>query len=182
MEDTNDYDATDLTIFLIFTFVFSWTLWIPSLLSSIGLIEHLLFFNGLRVLGSFGPFIVAFSLTLYRKGFVGVRALWKRGWHYENGKFLYISLFLIPLLSYFSISLASISEGDIFTKFKHYEHFGEIVIESIFTFFLGGPFQEEFGWRGYALDQLQLKWTALESSITVGGIWSMWHFPLFFIV
>lgn len=44
-----------------------------------------------------------------------------------------------------------------------------------------GPLPEELGWRGYALDRLQVKWSALASSLILGIAWALWHLPLFFI-
>ncbi|WP_080506223.1 CPBP family intramembrane glutamic endopeptidase [Halorubrum aidingense] len=43
------------------------------------------------------------------------------------------------------------------------------------------PILEELGWRGYALDRLQLKWSALSASLILGVVWAIWHLPLFFI-
>jgi membrane protease YdiL (CAAX protease family) len=52
----------------------------------------------------------------------------------------------------------------------------------LFMLLLMGPLAEEFGWRGYALDQLQSKWSALVSNLTLGVFWFVWHFPLFFMI
>jgi len=56
-----------------------------------------------------------------------------------------------------------------------------IAVGFVYIFFLGGPLQEEFGWRGYALDRLQARWNALASSLMLGVLWGAWHLPLFFI-
>lgn len=44
-----------------------------------------------------------------------------------------------------------------------------------------GPLPEELGWRGYTLDGLQARWNALTSSLFLGVMWALWHFPLFFM-
>jgi membrane protease YdiL (CAAX protease family) len=55
------------------------------------------------------------------------------------------------------------------------------IIPFILYIFLGGPFVEELGWRGYVLDRLQEKRNALISSLILGFLWALWHVPLFYI-
>lgn len=49
-----------------------------------------------------------------------------------------------------------------------------------FIFFLGGPIQEEPGWRGYLLPKLQETWHPLTAALIVGVIHCFWYVPLFF--
>jgi membrane protease YdiL (CAAX protease family) len=55
------------------------------------------------------------------------------------------------------------------------------IVPFLLGVFIYGPFPEELGWRGYALDRLQARWNALVSTLILGTIWALWHLPLFFI-
>lgn len=41
---------------------------------------------------------------------------------------------------------------------------------------------EEIGWRGYLQPTLQKRWSPFTSTLIVGGIWAIWHLPLWFVV
>jgi uncharacterized protein len=38
---------------------------------------------------------------------------------------------------------------------------------------------EEIGWRGFALPRLQARHSALVSSLVIGVVWAVWHYPKF---
>lgn len=44
-----------------------------------------------------------------------------------------------------------------------------------------GPLGEELGWRGYAQNHLQKRFTPLVSSLIVGVVWGFWHTPLWIV-
>jgi membrane protease YdiL (CAAX protease family) len=46
---------------------------------------------------------------------------------------------------------------------------------------VSGPLNEEFGWRGYALDKLLLCFRFFGASFILGFVWEIWHLPWHFM-
>jgi len=44
-----------------------------------------------------------------------------------------------------------------------------------------GPTGEELGWRGFALNEFQKRHNLLVSSVLIGLLWGLWHFPLWLV-
>ncbi|MBO3841261.1 MAG: CPBP family intramembrane metalloprotease [Candidatus Brockarchaeota archaeon] len=175
----------NLCLYFSIAFAFSWLFWIPQALVSTGSLQvpsvfaEFLFspFNP----AAFGPLVSAFSLTYASEGGKGVMNLLKRGVDYSFRKSWLIPIFLLfPVITGSALLLAVIS-GEALPQLSVLYNPLSVAVGFLYIFFLGGPFQEEWGWRGYALDRLQAKWNALVSSLVLGVIWGTWHLPLFFM-
>jgi uncharacterized protein len=171
-------EKKNLWIFFILSFAISWLLWIPSILVSSGIIEP----GSIQILGNFaifGPFIAAFILSYFKAEKGEVKRLFLSGWNFKFHKKWIIALFIPIFISGLAILIVSFMEP--MDRFQYAPPFIMWIPNFILYYFIGGPFTEEYGWRGYALDRLQSKFNALYSSLILGFIWGIWHLPLFFI-
>lgn len=175
-------ETTKLLYFLLITFVFSWIFWIPKALITQGIIapsvitDILSFLN----LGAFGPLVGAFCATYMYEGKSGMTTLLKRAVSINFKKKWFIPmLLLMPAITGSALLIAYLLGGTApdlpLLSSPHL-----IIYWFIYLLLLSGPLQEEFGWRGYALDKLQSKFSALKSSLLLGLIWALWHMPLNF--
>jgi hypothetical protein len=171
-------------LFFLVAFGWSWLFWIPTALIAQGWsapswLES--FLNSPFNLAAWGPLIAAILVTLLEEGKTGAKKLLKRGLDFRFGIGWYLVVFLLfPVLIGGALLLAILT-GEPVPEMPALVNPLSIPIAFVYIFFLGGPLQEEFGWRGYALERLQEKWSALVSSIVVGLAWGAWHLPLFFM-
>lgn len=56
-----------------------------------------------------------------------------------------------------------------------------VFIPLILLSFLSGPFSEELGWRGFALDPLINRFGFVRASVLLGIVWGVWHLPLYWM-
>ena len=168
-------------IFFLLSFSYSWIIWMPCILQSYKIIElpfpHIVLIGT----GAFGPTFAAFLLTYKKEGNIGLKRLIHRGIAYKISLRWYIPIIVvIPVLCILSLVI----DYSINSKIPEFDLLYKpwlILPYFLFLFFLGGSLQEEFGWRGYALDIFQSRWSAFVSSLILGCIWALWHLPLFFI-
>jgi membrane protease YdiL (CAAX protease family) len=139
----------------------------------------------LHYLGGLMPALVAVGL-LYAQRVPQVRRdFWQRAVDFRRiGPTWYaVTLFTAPLLTALAVLLAAVlgaggGEWEAAAQFVRQPL--AILPFALFTL-LFGPIPEELGWRGYALDGLQVRRNALASSLILGTVWTFWHLPLFFI-
>ena len=170
--------------FFLITFLWSWLLWLPFVLESLGFISINANVRSSTLmpalfLGAFGPAVGACysvwtlkgksELGVFLKSFMSVRFGWK----------VWLSIF--GILGGVNIIAWYIPE-----LFGHDRLL--MLLPTIYVFpavwlfmiFLGGG-QEEIGWRGYIMPLIESKYGYCIGSIILGVVWSCWHIPLWFI-
>ena len=139
----------------------------------------------LYALGGLGPPLAAI-LLLYRIHPAGERRdYWRRVVDARRiGPVWYVVIFLLPLLLNVLGILTGVLLGSSLPSFESADGLLANPL-SILPFaavvLLFGPLPEELGWRGYALDGLQERRSALAASLILGAIWTLWHWPQFFM-
>jgi len=173
---------SNIWIFILIAYGFSWLFWIPEALIAQDLwaapegIKNILALN----LGACRPLIGAILTTFTYQTGAGVKDLLKRGLMVRLGKWWWVVLLAFPVLIGGSLALSTLF-GNPVPDFEALAQPASLPIALIFIFFLGGPLQEEFGWRGYAFEHLRNKYRALTAAILSGLMWGLWHLPLFFV-
>jgi membrane protease YdiL (CAAX protease family) len=141
----------------------SWLLWIPIVLSG----QSQLAFPGilLYVLGGLGPPLAAVFLLYRVQPLEDRRDYWRRVVDARRiSPIWYAVICLLPL----ALNVLGILTGILLgAPAPSFERAGELLASplSIVSFYLVvllfGPLPEELGWRGYALDELQERQSAL---------------------
>jgi hypothetical protein len=92
------------------------------------------------------------------------------------------ALFLLMPLVVLASALLSLLVGGSAAQFQPAEEFSfSYGMVSALTILLLAATFEELGWRGYAFDSLQSRYTYLTASILFGVLWSAWHLPLILV-
>lgn len=171
-----------LVLFVVLTLAWTWICgFIPVLfgLTGTGLGTFIIYFGG----GA--PSVVALFLVFltypkdkrkdyFRRCFSFAQAGWK--WPL-------ITVAVFTLLSVLSIVIGA---GILGYEMPAMDYIKAIVNNPLNIFLvlllslISGPLNEEFGWRGYALDRLLVRFGFLKGSLILGFIWAIWHLPWYF--
>jgi membrane protease YdiL (CAAX protease family) len=173
-----------LIVFLLVTFAWSWGFWLIPYLHANGVALPDFLLGLAAESGSpaaWGPLVGAIVAALTNGGPKAVLGLLKRCLSFRFGWRWYLAVFSIfPLIIGISVAIELLAGGEL-PPSDALQNPAIIPIAFIFILLLGGPLQEEFGWRGTLLDPLQDRFGALWASLMVGFVWGIWHIPLFHI-
>lgn len=177
--ETKPSNNMPLVIFFLLSYLFAWGLMGLFIAQKHGWVSSAVPFEPFLVIGSWVPNIAAFlviAFVLKRKG--GIRQLLK-GWLKIKVPVFWYLVAITP------VGLAVLSMF-IYKLLYGVNPVSEIVFDPISMLALlvistiTGATGEELGWRGFALPRLQTRMSALNASLLLGIIWTMWHLPLWF--
>jgi uncharacterized protein len=164
-----------LVLFLVTTFTWSWVLWaLASRLDLPGVLPDVLI-----VAGRFGPSLAAIGVTVAAGGREGLAALLAplRRWRAPA------SLWLLVMFGPVVVVLAALRVAAVLGTppgaFNDPATAYLILPAFVVILVAGGPLGEELGWRGFALDRLQVRTNPVAASVLLGMVWGLWHLPLF---
>ena len=168
-----------LVAFVALTFAFSWAIWIlmvvmtVSIKTTAGLALH--------IVATAGPSIAALVLATAMGG-TQLREL-LAGFSLSRLSVRWAVVALVLPLGMMAIAIAgSVAIFGSPTPGVTVSVLGVLIGEFVRVLFLGGPLEEELGWRGFALPRLQQHRSALDASLLLGLVWGLWHIPLYFVL
>ncbi|MFP4345143.1 MAG: type II CAAX prenyl endopeptidase Rce1 family protein [Anaerolineales bacterium] len=141
--------------------------------------------TALHYLGGAMPLVVAAALVHWKHDRVFERNFWRRVIDFQRiSPTWYAVIFLYqPLRSLLAALIDVLGGGWGIAPEEISRLLAQplLIVPTLVFWLLFGPVPEEPGWRGYAVDGLQARRSALTASLVVGVVWSLWHLPLFFI-
>lgn len=171
-------------LFFLITFGWTWAFWLPVAISANGhdaLLEPLTRLVGDGRMGAWGPFIAAIVVAVIHGGRHGLTDLAGSMVKLRFSPLLYFAaLGLIPAIVGGAQFVAWLVGEDIPAS-QGLANPIALPIAFVWIFFLGGPLQEEAGWRATATRTLQSGWGALGAGLFTGAVWGLWHLPLFYM-
>lgn len=166
-------------LFFGLTFGISWSIWGLAAIFGIAASPMLV------LAGALAPTIVGIILTQRDPNKENRRDFWKRVTDFKRiGIGWYgVIVFIFPVTMAVAFVLNKLFGGPSVALDAALQTLSNPLqlVGLVVMMFFGGPLAEELGWRGYALDRLQARWSALVSSLILGVIWAFWHLPLFFV-
>jgi CAAX protease family protein len=170
--------ARPLTLFFLFTYLWSWTLW-----GSIALaLQHWNsnldgFLAVVFIVGIFGPTVAALMTNWLANRDLRICRICT-GWSslVSGLAFGLAAFFVTALLA----PTAAIAKAPFYalhwSALLHWSTYG-----INYSTFLGGPVNEEPGWRGFALPRLQERYGSVRATLILAPLWAGWHLPLFWM-
>ena len=169
-----------LPLFFVLTYLWTWMLWlVMAKIVPEGNISPRfeMFLEGLFAFSAFGPTVAALATNWLAHRSLKICRLWT-GWrNLIQGLAIGLVAFVLVTLILSSAATSKSSPGE--WHWSSLLHLSTYAIN--FSFFFGGPVNEEPGWRGFALPRLQARYGAVGATLILAPLWAGWHIPLFWM-
>lgn len=197
-KDEKGFFRRTIILYFILAIGITWTFWIPTLIISMmnsyfvpsifslnliitqgfkDAIHPLVFI--INQVGVYGPFLTAIITLLIFNRNKDLKKLFNQMIKLKVGLKWYGIIILIPLIINFgSLGLAALFMTDLSLVFNPGMGISIILLSFINNLITSG--MEEPGWRGFAVPELTKKYSAYNTSLIVGIIWAIWHYPYVF--
>jgi len=172
----------ELTFYFLVTLLISWAVSLPAVILSVRGNPD---FNFLVKVNTYVPSLVAIFFVLRFSGksetINALKKIVRVRFNYKWYLFIFLLVPSLLLAAYFISQLffETAFQSVLFPIIK--EQPLSIVLVFVYLMFLEGPFGEEFGWRGFALNKMLGILNPIKASLILGFIWTIWHLPSFFI-
>lgn len=180
--DRTSFVASPLAFFGV-TFLITWSFWLAAIALGISLdsgVGAVLLLAGLA-----GPGVAGIGFTYLVYDEAGRRDFWERLRETSriSLKWFAVILLLPAVMSLVGAAVDLLLGGTGATWSEGVRGFAASPLALLPALFFATlpPFVEELGWRGYVLDRMQAKWSALTAGVLLGVVWALWHLPLFFV-
>lgn len=172
-----------LAVFFLITFIWTWAFYAP--IAAGGHNPYQMPWTILLIFGGMGPSVVGVLMVLLTLDKESRRDYWMRCFSFKriSGLWWSIIFLLFPLLYSLSILIDVALGGSLpeMTQLRSLISNPLMFPLAAFISFMSGPWSEEFGWRGYALDRILSPLGLFAGTISLGLLWGIWHLPLFFM-
>jgi membrane protease YdiL (CAAX protease family) len=175
-------DVKALVVFFVLAYVLSWSWVIPLAAAHLVVRRSVGWPTHLPAL--LGPAIAAVVVTAWTMGRPGVRDLLARlaRWRVP------IRWWLVAVspVAFLGLALAAMTAAgqalpDV-ADFGRFSGIPAVGLAGVLLLIFAGALGEETGWRGYALPQMQRRFSPLASSLILAVLWFGWHLPQFFVI
>ena len=168
--------------FFFLTFLITWVSWFLSAYFSYHENGESVYII-LMIPGLIAPFVIAFWMIISSKNIDLKKEFRNRLFNLRLIRLSSIPtiIFIMPFAVIVSILIStlfgqSIDQLQLADKFSFSAGFLPVLL----VLFLAASF-EELGWRSYAMDSLNIKRNYFSATFIFAILWTLWHFPLFFI-
>jgi uncharacterized protein len=164
------------------TFAITWTFWSTGALLGLEFTDPPML--ALFVLGGSGPPLAALLMAHRERGRAGLRDIWRRLIDVRRVKRTwYLLIAAAVLLPHFGMVLFDWllwGDGGGLASAGRFL-ITPVALFGALAYMLIAVIPEEIGWRGYGLDPLLHRYSALGASLILGTFWMIWHLPLYFV-